>query len=80
MNYDKLYGMTLDKYCFIHGTTIDKLIDKVEKDIFLLEDRITTLVWEENLLLDPLVGSCYSLLNKKRKHLKRLKKWKKENK
>ena len=80
MNYDQLYGMTIDEYCKAHNTNVDNLINKTNTDIKLLEKRLKHLVWKDNKLLEPIVGSCFMLLNKKRKHLKRLKKWKKENK
>lgn len=79
MTYDELYGVTLDEYCRIHNTTIEKLIKKTEIDIDLLKKRLASLVFADEMDI-YLVNEVHKLLSKKRKHLKRLKQWKKEAK
>jgi hypothetical protein len=76
MNYDKLYGVSIDEYCKYHQITIDDLINKTEKDIELLKKNLNKEIYTEPTNWE-LVGSIHSLLLKKEKHLKRLKQWKK---
>ena len=75
-DYDELYGVNIDEYCKYHNITIQDLIAKTKRDIQLLKKRLNQLVKIENRIGDPLVTAVYELLQKKEKHLKRLKNWK----
>jgi len=77
MNLDEIYGVSLKEYCEIHNTNPDNLIKKTEIDIDILSKHLRKLVWEEDRLLDPITERIERVLSKKRKHLKRLKEWKK---
>ena len=78
-NYDEIYGVDLDTYCKLHGVSVDKLIEKVKTDIKLLQNNLHYLVWVKNVdVCDLLVREVYYLLQKKEKHLQRLKRWKRE--
>ena len=72
-DYDSIYGMDLDTYCSMHGTTVERLIKKVETDILILRTRFEKLfnVMES----DPLHNEIYKSMGKKQKHLERLKNW-----
>ena len=75
-NYDEIYGVDLPTYCNIHNIRVENLINKVEIDIKLLQNNLHYLVWVKNVdVCDLLVREVYYLLQKKEKHLKRLKKW-----
>jgi len=79
MNYDELYGISIDEYCKYHNTTIDSLISKTSKDIELLKRRLNCLIYEEKVDIgSQLINDVYSLLQKKERHLERLKKWKRK--
>jgi len=76
-SYDELYGVNLDEYCDFHCIEIEYLINKTKKDIFLLKRNLNNLIYEKNIpITEPIIGSIYELIQKKEKHLKRLKKWK----
>jgi len=73
---DEIFGVDIDGYCKFHGITVDDLMNKSKKDIELLKKRLHTLVHVEDRMLDPVTNEVQKLLNKKEKHLKRLKQWK----
>jgi len=73
---DLIYGVSLEEYCKIHNTNINELIKKTEIDIELIHKNLRKLIYEEDRLLDPLVDECQMVREKKEKHLKRLKEWK----
>jgi len=78
-SYDDIYGLDIQEYCDFHGVSIDSLIEKVQKDILLLEKR-----FQEEFVIDvtsenynsPLSRAIYKLLRSKIKHLDRLLAWK----
>ena len=81
-NYDEIYGLDINDYCEAIGFTIDQLIKKNEKEIEILKEKLKKLVWCEEDTIDPnktmeLINCRYELLQKKERHLERLKKWKK---
>ena len=80
IGYDELYGVNLDEYCKFHQITIDDLMNKTKKDIELLNKRLYILVCKKNKLGSQITNEVYKLLQKKKKHLERLKKWKRKNK
>jgi len=77
MSFDleQLYDVSLDDYCKIHNTTIDNLINKTKIDINLLRSHLRELL-EKDKLVEPITEAVERLLDKKRKHLKRLEEWK----
>jgi hypothetical protein len=80
MTYDELYGINLDEYCEYHDITIDGLVEKVKRDIELLKKNLHKIVRIEGKLLDSRVDRISDLIDKKEKHLKRLKEWGKSKK
>ena len=79
--YDEIYGMDLDGYCKLQGVTVDGLIQKVEIDIEILKVRLNeefTIDIKDPKYNSPISNTIYSLINKKQKHLNRLKEWKYE--
>jgi len=76
MNYnlDRLYGVDIEAYCKAHNTDIESLIKKVETDIALLKTNLHKETYKDNPDWN-LVSAVHILLNKKEKHLKRLKQW-----
>ncbi|BCD61710.1 hypothetical protein NrS5_06 [Nitratiruptor phage NrS-5] len=79
VSLDEIYGIGLDEYCRIQGTTPDQLIQKTKTDMVLLKMRLHHLVWHEvqNSHTDELIRVVKEKLERKRKHLERLKKWNK---
>ncbi len=74
--YDDIYGVDLPTYCLTHDTTIEALIEKVEIDIRLLNERMKPLM--EIYFMDqdgPLINHLHNLIHKKQKHKERLKSW-----
>jgi len=77
-SYDELYGIDLDEYLLKHRKTIDELINEISIDISILENNLRNKI---NCNDDCyLINSIVSLLEKKRKHLDKIKKWKITNK
>lgn len=79
IGYDELYGLNIDEYCKAHNISINDLINKTSIDIDLLKKRLQYLIWTKDEILNPLTCEVFKLLNKKQKHLERLKKWKKKH-
>jgi len=77
---DEIYGLSLDEYCYALGVDIDSLIDKNQKEIQILKERLYTLVWGETNKTfrkeNELIEEIQKYISKKEKHLKRLKNWK----
>jgi len=71
--YDEVYGMSLDEYCAVHNTTMELLIGKVAKDVEILKENFKKEY--TGMLPTPLGDKIYEALEKKRKHLDRLKDW-----
>ena len=79
-SYDQIYGINIDEYCKIQGINIDTLITMIEKDIEILKKNL----WKETRETLPgcenwnLIFEIKKTLDKKEKHLKRLKSWRKD--
>jgi hypothetical protein len=81
-SYDEIYGVDLDTYCKLQGITIDDLIESVEMDIKILKQNLNHQVWGKKNIEEMdfnLIGTIHAIINKKEKHLKRLKEWKNES-
>jgi hypothetical protein len=77
-SYDELYGIDINKYCELHSISLEELIEKVNIDISILKRNLHNQTYKE----PPnwcLINEIAKLLDKKEKHLKRLKKWKSKN-
>jgi len=75
MNYDELYGVDISKYCKYHNIEPQRLVLKTEKDIELLKANLHKHTYDIEPTNWELVSQIHKLLNKKEKHLKRLKEW-----
>jgi len=82
-NYDDFYGLTLEEYCDVIGISIETLINKNTKEIEVLKNRLNKLVWaevqEDDEKIPYLINCIARLIEKKEKHLDRLKKWKRKS-
>ena len=79
MTLDQIYGCSLGEYLNYLGKTKDDLINELEKEIELLDkSRRHYADNKDNYTLEQLVESTEitKLMDKKRKHLKRVKLWK----
>jgi hypothetical protein len=77
-SYDELYGVDLTEYLKRTNKSRDKLIFELNQEIKMLKKNLQEKI-EELGVTDPLVGSIWELLQKKEKHLKRIRKWKPNN-
>jgi hypothetical protein len=77
-SYDELYGVDLTEYLKRTNKSRDKLIFELNQEIKMLKENLQEKI-EELGVTDPLIGSIWELLQKKVKHLKRIKKWKPNN-
>ena len=75
MNYEELYGVSLNEYCKYHNIEPQQLVLKTEKDIELLKRNLHKHTYEIEPTNWEIVGQIHKLLNKKINHLKRLKEW-----
>lgn len=80
---DELYG-SLEGYCKYHQMTVDELIDKTQKDIEILQQRYQEIAsqkdkYDSDSYEIKLAQARRELIDKKRKHLKRLLAWKQEH-
>ncbi len=75
MTYEKLYGVSLDEYCKYHNINPERLVQKTKKDIELLKRNLHKHTYEIEPTNWNLVSQIHKLLNKKIKHLERLKEW-----
>ena len=73
---EDLYNVNIKDYLQIHGTTIDKLINKTKIDINLLKSHLKELVAKDEHLSE-LYEAVESKLDDKKEHLKRLENYKK---
>jgi len=78
MDYEDLYGVSLDEYCKHHGIEPHQLVQKTEKDIQLLKSNLHKHTYDIEPTNWEIVSQIHKLLNKKINHLKRLNKWIKE--
>jgi hypothetical protein len=75
--YDELYGVDLDSYCAAHETTIKHLIEKIDIDIQILNDRMKKLMAPYFMEQDnTLINTIHNLIKKKNEHKDRLNDWK----
>ncbi len=74
---DDLYGVSLNEYCAIHGTTPEALIQKTCTDIALLRQRLHRLVWnaEQDPKNEDLIPHVKEKMERKQRHLERLMEW-----
>ena len=72
MDYNEIYGMNLEEYCKRHNTSISNIINKVSIDIDILSERLDSLKHD---MFSKEFNLVYGVLDKKRKHLNRLKEW-----
>ena len=77
LDYNNLYGISLEDYIKEQETTLSSLIQKVQKDILLLENNLKKVIKDKDLT-DPDVNIIFNTIKKKQKHLQRLKDWKRE--
>jgi len=75
MTYEELYGVSLDEYCKYHNINPERLVQKTKKDIELLKKNLHKHTYEIESTNWNLVSQIHKLLNKKIKHLERLKEW-----
>lgn len=78
-NYDLLYGVNIKEYVKRHNTKIDNIIKKTEIDIAILKENLLKITRGNLKHLPekyPLIEKeIYDLIDKKKKHLERLKEW-----
>jgi cob(I)alamin adenosyltransferase len=80
MDYNELYGISLKEYIKAHYTNLQKLMEKVQVDIVLLEKNLKKVIENsEDGITDSRVTIIHSTIKKKQKHLQRLKDWENEN-
>lgn len=80
---DEIYG-PLDEYCEYHQMTIDQLIEKNRRDIEILFKRYQEIASQKEKFTSDsyeiqLAQARRKLIEKKRKHLQRLIKWKEDH-
>jgi hypothetical protein len=72
-SYDEIYGVDIDEYAKLHGTTDQDLIEKTKLDIDILSKRLRYLVeHEDNMGTNHLITVVFNTISKKQKHLSRL--------
>lgn len=72
MDYEKIYGKTLEEYCEFQGITIPTLVQKIQKDIDMLIDNLQTYAERNETLSDEELYTCMeirAMIDKKKKHL-----------
>jgi hypothetical protein len=75
-SYDDIYGCDLDTYCATHNTDVESLVEKIDRDIELLNHRLKYLVGIPLMDQDvTLINFIYRLIGKKQKHKERLQGW-----
>lgn len=80
-SYDDIFGVDLDTYCAAHSTTIEALVEKIDRDVDLLNYRMKRLMEVPFMEQDvALTTYLYKLINKKQKHKQRLLDWAAESK
>ena len=78
-SYDEIYGVNIDEYAKLHGTTVQDLIEKTKLDIDILSKRLRYLVQhEEKIGTNHLITVVFNTISKKQKHLSRLEEWQKK--
>jgi len=79
MNYDIIYGVDLGEYLKIHNKTKEQLEKEIETDIKILQTNYQRYAQRNHTLTDEeleIASAIRKLIEKKRKHLERIKKWK----
>ena len=78
IDYNDLYGISLKEYIKHHGTSLEDVMEKVKKDIQLLNINLKEVI-EKDGITDSKVTVIHSTIRKKQKHLNKLQEWGKEN-
>jgi hypothetical protein len=77
--YDELYGVDLGEYLKFHNKTKEQLLKEIATDIEILQRNYDKYAIRNYELTDEelfLVSKIRNLIEKKRKHYKRIEKWK----
>jgi hypothetical protein len=74
LNYDELYGISINEYVDAQSITISQLIDKVKVDIKLLKENLKKVLENEGIT-NAKVTVISNTIKKKEKHLERLRNW-----
>jgi len=78
MDYDIIYGVDLGEYLRFHNKSKEKLIEEIETDIEILQENYQKYAQRNRNLNDDELSIIYNIRNlieKKRKHLERIKRW-----
>lgn len=75
-NYDDIYGVDIEQYLKIQGTTLEELMHKIEIDIELMNSNLRTVMAKKLPYPESyLETAIYKAVSKKTKHLSRLQEW-----